>query len=96
MAMTIMIELSEEEAQALKAKATAHGLSVENWLQRLAAQQAQDVSVPSQRSEAARRPIWDVIQDNMKDVPPEEMAALPKDGASQIDHYVYGLPKRNP
>jgi predicted nucleic acid-binding protein len=27
-------------------------------------------------------------------VPPEEFAALPKDGASQVDHYLYGHPKR--
>jgi hypothetical protein len=33
--------------------------------------------------------------DNLKDVPPEEFAALPKDGASQVDHYLYGHPKRN-
>jgi hypothetical protein len=32
----------------------------------------------------------------MKDLPPEDFAALPKDGLSQIDHYVYGVPKRNP
>jgi hypothetical protein len=41
-----------------------------------------------------RRRIWDVIADNMKDVPREDFAALPKDGLSQIDHYVYGVPKR--
>jgi hypothetical protein len=40
------------------------------------------------------RPIWDVLVENMKDVPPDDLAALPKDGASQIDHYIYGLPKR--
>ena len=40
------------------------------------------------------RPIWDVLLENMNDVPPEDLAALPKDGASQIDHYIYGLPKR--
>jgi hypothetical protein len=43
-----------------------------------------------------RRHIWDVIADNMKDVPREDFAALPKDGLSQIDHYVYGVPKRTP
>jgi hypothetical protein len=32
----------------------------------------------------------------MKDVPAEDMALLPKDGASQIDHYIYGWPKRDP
>jgi len=29
----------------------------------------------------------------MKSVPEEDLALLPKDGASQIDHYVYGTPK---
>jgi hypothetical protein len=42
---------------------------------------------------ADERPIWEVILDNMKDVPPEDLAVLPRDGASQIDHYIYGLPK---
>jgi hypothetical protein len=41
------------------------------------------------------RPIWEVMLDNLKDVPPEEFAALPKDGASEVDHYLYGHPKRN-
>lgn len=42
------------------------------------------------------RPIWDVILDNMKDVTAEEFAWLPKDGASEHDHYLYGHAKRNP
>ena len=32
----------------------------------------------------------------MADVPPEEFARLPRDGARQVDHYVYGLPRRPP
>jgi hypothetical protein len=40
------------------------------------------------------RPIWELIEDNMKDVPPEEFAQLPSDGASEHDHYLYGHPKR--
>ena len=32
----------------------------------------------------------------LKRVPAEDLAQLPKDGASQIDHYVYGVPKREP
>lgn len=27
-------------------------------------------------------------------IPPEELAKLPKDGAEQHDHYIYGTPKR--
>ena len=36
--MTITIDLSEEQAEAFKAQAAAQGLSVEDWLQKLAAQ----------------------------------------------------------
>jgi len=31
----------------------------------------------------------------MKDVPDEVFNRLPPDGASQVDHYIYGLPKRD-
>jgi hypothetical protein len=41
------------------------------------------------------RPIWEILAGSLKDIPPEELALLPKDGASQVDHYVYGLPKRD-
>ena len=42
-----------------------------------------------------RRPIWERIAEMVADVPPEELAKLPTDGASQHDHYIYGTPKRN-
>jgi hypothetical protein len=41
------------------------------------------------------RPIWEVITDIVKDVPDEVFDRLPKDAASQVDHYIYGLPKRD-
>jgi antitoxin component of MazEF toxin-antitoxin module len=41
-----------------------------------------------------RRPIWEEILDLTKDIPPEELAKSPTDGASQHDHYIYGTPKR--
>jgi antitoxin component of MazEF toxin-antitoxin module len=44
--------------------------------------------------ERPRRPIWERIAALVADVPPEELAKLPTDGASQHDHYIYGTPKR--
>jgi hypothetical protein len=41
-----------------------------------------------------RRPIWEEILELTKDIPPEELDKLPVDGAAQIDHYLYGAPKR--
>jgi antitoxin component of MazEF toxin-antitoxin module len=43
--------------------------------------------------ERPRRPIWEQIAALAADVPPEEVAKLPADGAAQIDHYLYGHPK---
>jgi hypothetical protein len=83
--MTV-IELPDEQAAALKAKAEAEGLTLEEWIQQLA-EQAQAASQP-------RRHIADVICEIMANVPPEIMATMPKDGASQHDHYIYGWPKR--
>jgi hypothetical protein len=36
MAMTVIIRLSDEQAAALEAKAAAEGLTVEQWIQKLA------------------------------------------------------------
>ena len=84
--MTLTIELSDDQATALQARAAAEGLSLEEWLQKLAEQDP-----PASRP---HRHIADVIRENMQDVPPEIMARMPKDGASQHDHYVYGWPKK--
>ena len=83
--MTV-IELPDEQAAMLKAKAAAEGLSLEAWLQKLA-QEGRPASPP-------HRHIADVILDNMRDVPLEVMARMPQDGASQHDHYIYGWPKK--
>ncbi len=42
------------------------------------------------------RPIWQVIDELMRDVPEEILHQSPADGAEQHDHYLYGAPKRTP
>jgi plasmid stability protein len=86
--MTLTIDLPDEKTAALAARAKAQGLSAEQY--------ARQVLEHDLEGAAPRRPIWEVIADNMKRVPREDLAALPRDGASQIDHYVYGVPKRDP
>ena len=44
--------------------------------------------------EPARPPIWDRIAARAAEIPAEELDKLPADGAAQIDHYLYGHPKR--
>ncbi len=83
--MTV-IEFPDEQAAALKAKAAAAGLTLEAWLNKVASAE-----------QSAERPLQtaaDIVLARMRNVPPEIMATMPKDGASQHDHYIYGWPKR--
>jgi hypothetical protein len=88
----------EQEAQLARI-ATKSGTAPERLVRdavlRLLEGDLHPTTGPSAEPNGDTRPIWEVMLDNLKDVPPEEFAALPKDGASQVDHYLYGHPKRN-
>ena len=45
--------------------------------------------------ERPRPPIWERIAARTVNAPPEEIAKLPPGGAAEIDHYLYGTPKRS-
>ena len=40
------------------------------------------------------RPIWELIEEDNRTIPPEVWDDLPADLAIQHDHYLYGTPKR--
>ena len=84
--MSLTIHLSDNQVTVLQAKAAAEGLSVEEWIQKLAKQET--------AAEAPLQTAADIILSHMRKVPREIMAAMPTDGASQHDHYIYGWPKR--
>ena len=47
-----------------------------------------------QPTPAAEKPIWEVIEEENRLMPPEVWDALPTDLSEQHDHYIYGTPKR--
>jgi hypothetical protein len=83
--MTV-IELPDDQAAALTAKAAAQGLSLEDWFKSLAA----EVPFTSGSLQSAA----DIVLEEMHKVPAEIMTSLPKDGAREHDHYLYGWPKK--
>lgn len=55
---------------------------------------------PEQRSESAEpteeKSIFETILEGMeRDIPAEEWAKLPVDGAENHDHYLYGSPRKS-
>ena len=91
--MTVTIQLSDEQAAALQARAAQEGLSINAWLQRVAEQYAQGHEAPSRQ--VTERPAWEIVAERMGTVPLSVFEKLPTDGASEHDHYLYGSSKRN-
>ena len=91
--MTLIIDLSPEKEAALKAQAQAAGVSAEEF-----ARQTLNAALPSaglalEQTAAPEETIGQMIRRIVGDPPPEELAKLPTDAASQVDYYLYGAPK---
>lgn len=84
--------MSTEVAQTIFEKVSALPQSkqaeVLEFVERLSAQDER--SVPSHE-----RPIWEVIREISSTVPEEEWAKLPADGSLNVNHYLYGAPKKS-
>lgn len=90
--MTIMLPLQPQEEAKLVALARAKGVSTDTLVRQALDKILADEPAPA--GEPTYAPIWEQIFENMQEVPPEEFAKLPNDGASEHDHYLYGHPKR--
>jgi plasmid stability protein len=86
--MTFTIEITEDLEAALRIRAQAEGVSAEEYARRVLESDLKPGNRP-------RRHISEVIREIMRDAPPEILAQVPGDGASEHDHYICGLPKRN-
>ena len=78
------ITLSNEQATALRARAAAEGLTLEQWLAKLTEEKTEEEPLQA---------AADIILRRMRNIPPEIAASMPRDGASQHNHYIYGWPK---
>lgn len=83
--MNVTLRLNPEVERALMARAQERGVPLDAYLQEIVAREAG----------APMRHIADVIRERMSKAPPEIMATMPTDGASQHDHYIYDSPKKS-
>jgi len=44
--------------------------------------------------EPPRRTLWEMWQKHLKDIPEEELDKIPTDASQNLDHYLYGAPKK--
>jgi len=86
--MRLTINLPDEKDAVLAAKAHAKGVTAEEYSRLV-------VEHDLEASPEPRRPMSEFMREIWGDLPDDSRAKLPRDGASQIDSYVYGLPKRD-
>jgi hypothetical protein len=90
--MNLNVEIPDTLAPALKAKADERGVSASSYASQVLERDLRSTETQSVPEEA---PIWEIVTDIMRGVPDEVFERLPRDAASQVDHYIYGLPKRS-
>jgi hypothetical protein len=56
--------------------------------------QAENAPPAHARSPEAHQPFWQRFLEASRRIPDEELDQLPPDLAAQVDHYIYGTPKR--
>jgi hypothetical protein len=89
--MTMKLELPPEVQAGLLIQAHASGLSLEEYAEKVLRERAQETVAETSLSE----PFWKSFTRQVHALPEEVFERLPKDGASEHDHYLYGAPKRN-
>jgi len=89
--MTMKLELSAEVQAGLLAQAQASGMSLEAYAESVLRERAQATT----ESDSSGQPFWKSFTTQVHAIPDEVFERLPKDGASEHDHYIYGTPKRN-
>ncbi|MGP1385030.1 MAG: hypothetical protein ACTS2F_15820 [Thainema sp.] len=69
----------------------AEALSIEDQLT-LIAHLAQNIKTTTDQTKSLRegKSLWQIADDFVADVPAETLSQLPRDGAVEHDHYIYG------
>lgn len=93
--MAFTIHLSREIEVALRERATAAGVSAEDYARRVILRAIAEPDEDDSPDPTPLRRVSEEIVRRFRALPDEAFEGLPRDGASQHDHYIYGTPKRD-
>lgn len=60
----------------------------------LSAEQQEQVLEFVENLKPEKRTPWQIWQEQLKDIPNEELDKIPTDASVNLDHYLYGAPKK--
>jgi hypothetical protein len=91
----LMIDLPPDLERRLEEEAERRGQAAEKVAQALLAERLQDISATSSAEDTTEpRPIWQKFVEAGRKLPDDVVNRLPPDGARNLDHYLYGAPKK--
>lgn len=71
-----------------------NGESLDNVVNEMKEKVRDYLGAEKSASKSVGQSLLELFNDITEDMTEDEIAQLPKDGADQHDHYIYGLPKR--
>jgi hypothetical protein len=92
------LELTPEVEAGLLAQAQESGMSLEAFIEQVLREKSREAVPPSgngNSSPETSEPFWESFTREIHALPDEVFDRLQEDGASQVDHYIYGLPRRD-
>jgi hypothetical protein len=93
--MTVRIELPRESEDALKARAQAAGLTVDEFARQVLERELAVPRAPLSAPPQGVRAVAEEIRERFRNLTGPAFDEPRLDGASQHDHYIYGVPKRD-
>jgi len=89
------IHVSKDAENAINAAVQSGKFaSADEMIDRLVQEYTATQPSPAQSGAPRRKPLWERAAELRQSIPAEEWDKLPIDGAKQLDHYIYGSPKR--
>ena len=68
--------------------------AVRSFLRQAPPEVAEPTTNGREEAPAERKSIWERILERSASIPDEEWDKIPVDSSAQLDHYIYGTPKR--
>jgi hypothetical protein len=91
----LTIEVTPETEECLRREARKRGQPVPDFARTILEEGLRSLAEVGRTAVAeSRKPIWEIAADALTDVPQEELDRLSPDLSHNLDHYLYGTPKK--
>ncbi len=89
------IRATKKQKELIARAAARSNKTISEFVLENAIEAAEAVGSENKRAGTSFKPIYEIFDSLSETIPAEEWQKLPKDGAENHDHYLYGSPKKD-